>query len=945
MAWRGVVLAALLLSLLSTATTPSFAREGAEPPDTDDDLHTPLSVEVSMNQLPPVNTTAEVTIVVSSTQPVSGVRVEVVGSDGMRIDGEREFVIDLTAGESRTLRTSATPELTGNHTVAANVSRDFGEGNVWGDSDAVHFTSGDGTASEGFTYLGDPLAGSAAPGPGNTMEFKSEAFPDGSMPALPHDEELVGPADTGDPGDARVDARAAEAAGVAGQLTILGNTGMVNRKGNWQPQRLLVELLRASNGFSIAQTYSDTNGNFTFTVANPGAFRIRVWAYYRHNSMNIGAIRVVGSGLQTFNRFTVAGWNYNTPAMGPFANGTVDVGSWTPAPNWEGRRAWWIYQDLYDAYAYTWHQVPPGQPAGSRQPDGVTAEWEPGSTDGTFYSIVERRIHLDDGDANSGHTVLHEYGHTVMHNLYDTFPVHNCPTPHRIEEPSGITCAWTEGWASFFALAIKADPIYTGGCTLPCIPGSVNFELRMSPTVGWANGELVEGNVAAVLWDFIDPYIDGYDKTNGLVAPFYEIWDIVYNHNHDSFVGFWYTWSAIVNVTNSLATLYENTIDYGWLNCPDATVEQDDHNLWADFYEITAGTGDDPYQRALCTEYDADWYILPVVPGSIYTIETMSLGVAPDGSKADTTLTLYRKDQWGYLNQLAHDDNGGSQWLSSRIEFTATTNDTHYVVVRHAQNRGDFKYRYSIDFTLTYANVVPTVTAPTYELTAGQGLINPSSNVYSVDVRASWTASDPDDGIASQSVQGQVDDAGFVMLAASLPATVRSQDVRMTIGTTNQLQVSATDAAGQSSGYATGESFDLAGAQETDFTYTGAWTNHAAMNAWGGSYVSTGGADDPSSFASSAGVAEAVAVYEFTGASAAVVGMTRADGGRADVYIDGVLMGSVDCYAPKAMDRHLLFAVNGLSDGAHVMEIRWINRHDEFSSGYQLYLDGAIALQ
>src|SRR4051794_20979661 len=72
--WNGVLLAALLLSLLGSAVTPSHAQAGAAPTEQDDTLRTPLTVKVSMAELPSINRTAEATIVVSSSERASGIQ-------------------------------------------------------------------------------------------------------------------------------------------------------------------------------------------------------------------------------------------------------------------------------------------------------------------------------------------------------------------------------------------------------------------------------------------------------------------------------------------------------------------------------------------------------------------------------------------------------------------------------------------------------------------------------------------------------------------------------------------------------------------------------------------------------------------------------------------------------------------------------------------------------
>jgi hypothetical protein len=517
-----------------------------------------------------------------------------------------------------------------------------------------------------------------------------------------------------------------------------------------------------------------------------------------------------------------------------------------------------------------------------------------------------------------------------MDNVYDSFPTNDCPKPHQVERVSASGCSWIEGWANFFSIAVKYDPIMTWGCVLPCTPAAANFETRYTFPYTWDSGDLVEGNVAASLWDFMDPYLDGMDETNSAVTPFWKIWDVVYTFDHNTFSEFWNHWRSNVNFNNSLATLYNNTIDYGWTSlCSDAGSEPLDDT--ASLLIPVANPADGPYQKEFCTDNDVDYLWFDATAGNTYTIETLNLGTAQDGSIADTTLTLYRMTQFGGLTELAWDNNSGSQHLTSRIIHTPTFNGPYVVAVRQLNNRGDFDYRYSIDFSVSTPNVAPSVTAPTYTLTTGQTLGNPASNTYTVNVRADWTASDPDDGIASQNLQGQINGAGFVALTAPLPGTVRTQSVPMTIGTTNQLRVSATDVAGATSDYAAGASVTIVGTQQTAFTYSGAWTNQSATNSWGGTYKRANGAS---------GVK---AVYTFSGTSAALVGLKRPDGGRAKIFVDGVQQGTVDFYSANARNREVLFVVSGLTDGAHTIEVRWINAHHASSTGYRLYLDGGIA--
>jgi hypothetical protein len=932
--WRGAILALLLLNLIPVvANSPIVKAEPVTAERTADDRPSPIAVHVDIPTLPAIDETVDVTIEITSSQPVPSARVQIVVSDGMRIDGEHEFIVDVPVGERRQITTRVTPLTSSNHSVAANVTYDLGGGNVWGDTDAVYFFSDDGSASSSFTYRGDPMSGAASPGPGNTMRLASEAFADGSTEALPHDAQTPIPVATGEPGASAASSAPSPETNLAGTITIRGNTGMFARNGYWRSQMVLIELISQSGG-TIGYTYSDSKGDFSFTVNNPGQFRLRVWANYRHESMQVGAIRVVGKGFKTPNTFSVGGWHYNIPTMGPFADGEVNIGTWGPAYDWEGRRAWWIYQDLLDGFVFPWFKTLPGTPPGTQLPDGVTVEWEPGSIDGAYYHTTERRIHLSDIDANSRHTVLHEYGHAIMQNVYGGFfPANDCPSPHNVESVSGPTCAWTEGWATFYALTVSGDPVYQWGCALPCTPFSVNFETtRVGSDLSWQDGDLVEGNVAAALWDLTDPWIDGLDKTNSLISPFSHIWTVVYTFDHTSFSQFWAAWVNVFffNNTNTQATLFHNTIDYGWPVCPDAATEPDDNHLTV--YEPIDIAGG-PVQRAHCTDGDVDSIRFNVKAGGTYTIETMNLGETPDGTLANTAMTLYSMNQFGGLTELAFDDNSGTENLASKIVHTATTDGVWFAKVVSTHERGHFAFTYDVDVTESLSNVAPTVSDVGQKFVAGRMLSGSPSTGYSIPVTASWTASDPDDGIATQTLEQDTGGAGFTPIVPSLDPGASSHNVPMKIGTSNHLRISATDESGATSGYGFSDLVQVQGTQESAFTYSGTWTSVSSTALWGGSMRRANGG---------AGVK---AIYTFTGRNAAIVGAQRPDGGRAQVYVDGVLKRTIDFYSPTAKNRKVLFAVNGLTNSSHTIELRWITGHNPASTGTRLYLDGGVALR
>lgn len=129
-------------------------------------------------------------------------------------------------------------------------------------------------------------------------------------------------------------------------------------------------------------------------------------------------------------------------------------------------------------------------------------------------------------------TVLHEYGHKIMHDVYWELPKplsfwdsidseHTCSTCRTPE------LGWTEGWAEFFAAAVQNWPTVNGEKTISACNidqvGTMDMsnydmmivepeeqgQLRWHSTLGahFYDGkhDMNEGEVAAVLWDIFDP--------------------------------------------------------------------------------------------------------------------------------------------------------------------------------------------------------------------------------------------------------------------------------------------------------------------------------------------------------------------------------------------------------------------------------------------------------
>jgi len=137
-------------------------------------------------------------------------------------------------------------------------------------------------------------------------------------------------------------------------------------------------------------------------------------------------------------------------------------------------------------------------------------------------------------------------------------------------------CAWSEGWADFYALAVNGDECFDWN-NIPC--SGRNLETPTQGTPGWDEEDLVEGRVAGALWDIYDVAADGHDHYSG---GFNRLWDTMTTQSYDKFREFWDQWRNTpgYNTHDVVQSIYQNTINYNTspnLNLPDVALVVDTH--------------------------------------------------------------------------------------------------------------------------------------------------------------------------------------------------------------------------------------------------------------------------------------------------------------------------------------------------------------------------------
>lgn len=190
------------------------------------------------------------------------------------------------------------------------------------------------------------------------------------------------------------------------------------------------------------------------------------------------------------------------------------------------------------------------------------------------------------------------------------------------------------------------------------------------------------------------------------------------------------------------------------------------------------------------------------------------------------------------------------------------------------------------------------------------GLVEAAPETSRVPVRVSWSGTDDGSGVARYELQMRTDSGGYtaVKLASATSTTATPQ---LAPGHTYRFRARAVDRAGNWSGWAEGASFRLSAIQETSTAvrYTGTWRNEAISSAYGGTRK----------YATAAG---ATARTTFSGRQVAWVANRSTDRGQARVYLDGVLIKTIDLYAPSAQARQVVFTRSWAQAGTHTIEIR-----------------------
>lgn len=270
----------------------------------------------------------------------------------------------------------------------------------------------------------------------------------------------------------------------------------------------------------------------------------------------------------------------------------------------------------------------------------------------------------------------------------------------------------------------------------------------------------------------------------------------------------------------------------------------------------------------------------------------------------------------------------GTSWTRDHVEPSPTrldsivalpSGDIWAVGVNHFANRKTF-----VVHGIDCGNQAPTVTPPTYTFVSLSQISDNRPSAFPIDV--TWSGSDPDGSIAAYDLEMSVDGGPFTPVNLSDP-TVTTATVDVTVSHAYVFRVRATDSHGLTGDYATGSSFTPQGYQDATL-HVGIWRTRSDPDDWRQSDSYTGRAG-------------AFSRFNFTGQAVAWIGAAGPGYGFADVYVDGVLVSTIDQHSDTSEHRAVLFGYSWDTPGPHA--IRIVNRA---SNGHpRTSIDGFVVLR
>lgn len=243
-----------------------------------------------------------------------------------------------------------------------------------------------------------------------------------------------------------------------------------------------------------------------------------------------GSFSIVAPAGAAKLRFSLDGprWSFRTDGgdayeweSAPVASG-ADAGVLSPVPGSENAKLGVLHLTYLEAVDFLTREA--------------TIDWwktpltviYPGDSD--YFEPGAWTLHLTNPVAWD--VVLHELGHAVMNGAMDA---RTSGGSHKIDECYSDGLAWSEGWASFFAAAVRLSPSDPDAKFEFMVPRRAPIRIENVPD-DVCKGPTSEWRVFAGLWDLYDSHDDGGDRVTLGFGP---IWKGVTSGTTSSVVDAW----------------------------------------------------------------------------------------------------------------------------------------------------------------------------------------------------------------------------------------------------------------------------------------------------------------------------------------------------------------------------------------------------------------------
>jgi hypothetical protein len=370
------------------------------------------------------------------------------------------------------------------------------------------------------------------------------------------------------------------------QIEIKGSWWYVNDAGGWSPGRYMLVWLRDDDTGTdewVASQWTGANGEFDFIVENDDGFlqggRDPYLEFYAEGEWDWKTTDTSGNQ-----------YHWSTGVLGTDVPGgwVKDVGSIAPGSSNNALMAGdAIFAEMNWVY---WNSDPHWDRS------KVTIRWP---REDWPHSHGD---YIDLPTSGWDHvTVQHEDGHCIMWTLYgNTWPNGWTGGSHWIGMEDTVQNAWTEGWAEFMEAAVDNNPNNLQG-------NGQNVE--SNDWFNWVDtgdmdGANIEGEVASILWDILDPVNIAGDNDH-MAWGYDEIFTVLRygdagaDDNPNSILEFWDDWaSRWPTNSTSMGPLCDIYYHYG--------IDEDWYNPWGSI-SINAGASYTTVRTVTLTLSADDW--------------------------------------------------------------------------------------------------------------------------------------------------------------------------------------------------------------------------------------------------------------------------------------------------------------------------------------------------